>query len=217
MATSKARAALAKQFSQEIIMTVSEIIADALTDLGVLAAGEVVTAADEATCLRAFQNMIRSLPGFGLGGGLLDVVVDTSPYTPKMNERILWIGAGSLTLNLPSRLTDGATPQNGDRVAVTSGGNTGVFVYIAATASWLVVNGITAATESPLGFDCDAALTDMLAYRVARRFGVPVTQEINGANDRGERMIAARFAPDMMADIDFALWSYWSDIPVQQS
>jgi hypothetical protein len=30
-------------------------------------------------------------------------------------------------------------------------------------------------------------------------------------------MIAARFAPDMTANLDIALWSYWSDIPVQQS
>ena len=198
-------------------MTVTDIIADALTDLGVLAAGETVAGVDEATCLRAFQNMIKSLPGFGLGGSLTDAVVDTSPYTPLMNERILWIGSGSLTLNLPSRLTDGTPPQNGDRVAVTSGGNTGVFVYIAATASWLVVNGITGATESPLGYDCDTALTDMLAYRVARRFGVPMTQEISMANDKGKRMIAARYAPDMTADLDPALWSYWSDTAVNLS
>lgn len=198
-------------------MSVNDIIADALTDLGVLAAGETVADVDQATCLRAFQNMIKSLPGFGLGGDLTDAVVDTSPYTPLMNERILWIGSGSLTLNLPSRLTDGTPPRNGDRVAVTSGGNTGVFVYIAATASWLVVNGITAATESPLGYDCDTALTDMLAYRVARRFGVPMTQEISMANDKAERMIAARYAPDMTADLDPALWSYWSDVAVNLS
>jgi len=191
-------------------MIVSDIITDALTDLGVLAAGEVVTAADEATCLRAFQNMIKSLPGFGLGGGLTDVVVDTSPYTAKMNERILWNGVGSLTLNLPA-LVDKNQPRNGDRVAVTSGGNTGVFVYIAATGSWLVVNSITGATESPLGPDCDTALTDMLAYRVAKRFGVPVTQEIGTANDKGERMIAARYAPDMSGNLDPALWSYWNN------
>jgi hypothetical protein len=158
-------------------MTVSEIIADALTDLGVLAAGEVVTAADEATCLRAFKNMMQSMPGFGTGRDLTDVVVDTSPYTPKMNERILWTGVGALTLNLPA-LVDGYQPHNGDRVAVTSGGNAGMFVYISATASWLAVNGITGATDSPLGPEHDEALTALLAARVARRFGVPVTADI---------------------------------------
>lgn len=198
-------------------MTVTDIIEDALTDLGVLAAGETVSAVDQATCLRAFQNMIKSLPGFGLGGGLTDVVVDTSPYTPKMNERVIWTGVGSLTLNLPALLTDGTAIRNGDRVAVTSGGNTGVFVYIAATGLWLVVNSITDDTESPLGPDCDMALTDMLAYRVARRFGVPITQEISMANDKGERMIAARFAPDMTGEVDPALWSYWSDVSVNLS
>jgi hypothetical protein len=192
-------------------MTVSEIIAEALEQIGVLAAGEVVSASDQATCLRAFQNMIKSLPGFGLGGGLTDVVVTVSPYTPKMNERVLWNGVGSLTLTLPALTEDGYPPRNGDRVAVTSGGNTGVFVYIAATGLWLVVNGIVASTDSPLGPDCDMALTDMLAYRVARRFGVPVTQEIGAANDRGERMIAARYAPVMTGDMDPALWSYWNN------
>ena len=198
-------------------MTVNEIIQEALEQIGVLAAGETVSAVDQATCLRAFQNMIKSLPGFGLGGGLTDVVVDTSPYTPKMNERVIWTGVGSLTLNLPALLTDGTAIRNGDRVAVTSGGNTGVFVYIAATGLWLVVNSITDDTESPLGPDCDMALTDMLAYRVARRFGVPITQEISMANDKGERMIAARFAPDMTGEVDPALWSYWSDVSVNLS
>ncbi|MCA3080529.1 MAG: hypothetical protein ING71_17275 [Rhodocyclaceae bacterium] len=158
-------------------MTVTEIIADALTDLGVLAAGEVVEAADEETCLRAFKNMIKSMPGFGTGRDLTDVVVTTSPYTPNMNERILWQGVGSLTLNLPA-LVDGYPPHNGDRVAVTSGGDSGLFVYITSTGSWLVVDGITGATESPLGPEHDEALTAMLAARVARRFGVPVTNEI---------------------------------------
>ena len=198
-------------------MTVNEIIQEALEQIGVLAAGETVSAVDQATCLRAFQNMIKSLPGFGLGGGLTDVVVDTSPYTPKMNERVIWTGVGSLTLNLPALLTDGTAIRNGDRVAVTSGGNTGVFVYIAATGLWLVVNSITDDTDSPLGPDCDTALTDMLAYRVARRFGVPITQEISMANDKGERMIAARFAPDMTGEVDPALWSYWSDVSVNLS
>ena len=174
-------------------MTVSDIIADALTDLGVLAAGEVVTAADEATCLRAFQNMIKSLPGFGLGGGLTDVVVTVSPYTPKMNERVLWNGVGSLTLNLPALTEDGFPPKNGDRVAVTSGGNTGVFVYIAATGSWLVVNGIVASTDSPLGPDCDMALAKMLAYDVASKFGVQPSQSIYDQSVMGRDLVTARF------------------------
>jgi hypothetical protein len=198
-------------------MTVSEIIADALTDLGVLASGEVVSGADEASCLRAFQNMIKSLPGFGMGGDLIDVVVETSPYTAKANERLIYTGVGSLSVTLPTLTPDGKPLRNGDRVFVTSGTNSGSYVYIINKAAWLNVEAIVASTESPLGFDCDRALTDMLAYRVARRFGVSVTQEIGSANDNAERLIAARFAPDMTADIDPALWSYWGDIPVQQA
>jgi hypothetical protein len=53
-----------------------------------------------------------------------------------------------------------------------------MFVYISATASWLAVNGITGATDSPLGPEHDEALTALLAARVARRFGVPVTADI---------------------------------------
>jgi hypothetical protein len=198
-------------------MTVSDIIADALTDLGVLAAGEVVSAVDEATCLRALQNMIKSLPGFGMGGDLIDVVVIASPYAANVNERIIYTGAGSLSVTLPTLTPDGKPLRNGDRVLVTSGTNAGSYVYIINKAAWLNVEAIAASTESPLGFDCDRALTDMLAYRVARRFGVAVTQEIGSANDNAERLISAKFAPDMTAQIDFALWSYWGDIPVQQA
>lgn len=192
-------------------MTVSEIIADALTDLGVLASGEVVEAADEETCLTSFKNMIKALPGFGIGGGLDDVVVTVSPYTPKMNERILWAGTGSLTLNLPALTENGVQPRNGDRIAVTSGGNTFLYVYINSKAVWLVVENITTATDSPLGPECDQPLTDMLAFRVARKFGVPISQDLAEAKDIAERAINARFSPDMSGVMDPALWSYWNN------
>ena len=191
-------------------MTVSDIIADALTDLGVLAAGEVVTAADEATCLRAFQNMIKSLPGFGLGGGLVNVIVETSPHEAKVNEQITYTGVGSLTVTFPTIISKTEPLRNGDRIAINSGPQAGVYVYISINSGWLNVGSITGATTSPLGPDCDTALTDMLAYRVAKRFGLAVTQEIGTANDKAERLIAARFAPDMSGEIDPALWSYWN-------
>ena len=192
-------------------MTVTEIIQEALEQIGVLAAGETVSGEDQATCLASFKNMIKALPGFGIGGGLDDVVVTVSPYTPVMNERILWNGSGSLTLNLPALTTEGLPPRNGDRVAVTSGGNTGVFVYIASKGAWLVVDGITALSDSPLGPDCDQPLSDMLAFRVARKFGVPISGEMQAAKDIAERSINARFAPDMPQISDPALWSYWNN------
>ena len=192
-------------------MTVTEIIAEALEQIGVLAAGEVVSASDQATCLTSLKSMIKALPGFGIGGGLDDVVVTVSPYTPKMNERILWAGSGFLTLNLPALTSDGLQPRNGDRVAVTSGGNTYLYVYINSKAVWLVVENITASTDSPLGPECNQPLADMLAYRVARKFGAPITQEIANAKDIAERAINARFAPVMTGDMDPALWSYWNN------
>ena len=192
-------------------MTVTEIIQEALEQLGVLAAGETVSAQDQATCLTSFKSMIKALPGFGIGGGLNDVVVTASPYTPKMNEQILWNGSGSLTLNLPALTIEDLPPRSGDRVAVTSGGNSGVFVYIASKGAWLVVDGITGSSDSPLGPDCDQPLSDMLAYRVARKFGVQISGEMASAKDIAERAINARFAPDMTANLDPALWSYWDN------
>jgi hypothetical protein len=173
-------------------MTVTDIIAEALEQLGVLAAGETVTAQDQATCLTSFKTMVQSLPGFGIGRDLIDVVVTTSPYTPKMNERVYWNGVGSLTLNLPA-LVDNLPPKNGDRVAVTSGGNTGVFVYIASKGAWLVVDGITDDTDSPLGPDCDKALADMLAFEVAPKFQVQPSQMIYDRKVMGRDLVTARF------------------------
>lgn len=192
-------------------MTVTEIIQEALEQIGVLAAGETVSAQDQATCLTSFKSMIKALPGFGIGGGLDDVVVTLSPYTPKMNERILWAGTGFLTLNLPALTTEGLQPRNGERVAVTSGGNTFLYVYINSKAVWLVVEDITDTTDSPLGPECDQPLADMLAFRVARKFGVPVSGEMQAAKDIAERAINARFAPNMEQITDPALWSYWDN------
>lgn len=159
-------------------MTVSDIIQEALENLGVLAAGETVSASDQASCLSSFKAMIKAIPGFGVAGGLNDVVVTTSPYTPKMNERILWAGTGSLTLNLPATVEGGLPPRNWDRVAVTSGGNNFLYIYIGSKAVWLIVEAITDDTDDPLGVEYSQALVDLLAYRVARKFQVPVTVEI---------------------------------------
>ncbi len=198
-------------------MTVSEIIAAALRRIRVLAAGEVPNGADTDLCLSVFVNMVRSLPGFGLGGGLTDVVVTTSPYTAGVNERILWTGSTTLELTLP-QLIDTTTsnprpPRNGDRVAVTSGGNVGVYVYVSSNGGWLLVNNIGLSTADPLGTDCNQALIDMLAFKIADDFGVQPTQSVAQANDTGERLIAARFAPDMMAQEDIGLWSIWTTLP----
>ena len=173
-------------------MTVTEIIAEALEQLGVLAAGETVSAPDQATCLTSFKTMIQSLPGFGIGRDLTDVVVTTSPYTPNMNERVYWNGVGLLTLSLPA-LVNNLPPQNGDRVVVVNGDGAGVFVYIAAKGAWLVVDGITDDTDSPLGPDCDRALASMLAFEVAPKFGVQPSQIIYDRNVIGRDLITARF------------------------
>jgi hypothetical protein len=191
-------------------MTVTEIIQEALEQLGVLAAGETVSAQDQATCLTSFKSMIKALPGFGIGGGLDDVVVTTSPYDAKVNERIRWDGVGALTVNLPT-LVDELPPRSGDRVAVVNGAGAGVFVYITSKGSWLSVDAITGASDDPLGPDCDQPLSDMLAYRVARKFGVQISGEMASAKDIAERAINARFAPDMTANLDPALWSYWDN------
>lgn len=173
-------------------MTVTDIIAEALEQLGVLAAGESVSGVDQATCLTSFKTMIQSLPGFGIGRDMTDVVVAASPYAPNMNERIYWNGVGSFTLSLPA-LVDGLPPKNGDRVAVVNGNGVGMFVYIASKAEWLSVNAITSDTDSPLGLDCDTALVNMLAYRVAPKFGIQPGQTIYDASVQGHDLVTARF------------------------
>jgi hypothetical protein len=171
-------------------MTVSDIIQEALEQLGVLAAGETVSAQDQATCLTSFKNMIKAIPGFGVAGGLDDVVVTVSPYTPKMNERILWAGTGFLSLNLPALVDGGLPPRHGDRVAVTSGGNNFLYIYVGSKAVWLVVEAITDDTDSPLGVEYDQALCDLLAFRVARKFQVPVTADLQRDAAIASRLIS---------------------------
>ena len=191
--------------------TVRDLIKDALLDIGVLAAGEEPAAADEATCFDVFEHMVQELPGFGLGTQLKPVVVRESPYLAKPNERVFWAGTGTLVLNLPSLVND-LPPRNGDRVETTDP-STGRFVYIASTATWLNVDGMTVNTVDPLGRDCNRALASVLAAEIAPRFGVQLTQPIAEGADRGRQVIAARFAPEMSGVIDPALWSYWSTWP----
>lgn len=191
-------------------MTVTDIIAEALERLGVLAAGEAVDGLDQQSCLSTFKAMMMALPGMGLGGDLTDVVVTASPYNANVNERIRWDGVGSLTVNLPT-LVNSNPPRNGDRVAVVNGAGRGVSVYIAGKGAWLSLASLTTATDAPLGEENDYYLIDMLAYRVAPKFGMPITAQMQAANDRAERAIAALFAPDMTQETDLALWSYWNN------
>jgi len=194
-------------------MTVSEIITEALLNLGVIAANEDPSASDQATCLVTFKNMLHSLPGMGLGGQLTDVVIKETPYEAKPNERITWDGVGAFVVTFPQFLDIDTSrkrpPNNGDRVEITSGSQAGVYFFIAPTRTWFAIDTMTAATQSPLGANCDQSLIDMLAFKVARKFGERPTPELAAANDKAERVIAARFAPDMSGDIDPALWSYW--------
>jgi hypothetical protein len=192
--------------------SVQSIITDALLDLGILAAGEAPVAADVATCLDSLRQLLQGLPGYGIGGQLTPVVVSTSPYLAKPNERVIWAGSGSLVLNLPS-LVDGVPPRNGDRVETSNANQDGRWFYLASAASWVNVDELTLVQDCPLGEAFVDDLVSMLAAKVARRFGVALTADLVQASERGRDRIAAAFAPDMSGTIDPALWSYWSTWP----
>jgi hypothetical protein len=192
--------------------SVQSIITDALLDLGILAAGEVPVAADVATCLDSLRQILQGLPGYGVGPQLTPVVVSTSPYLAKPNERVVWTGAGSLVLNLPS-LVDGYPPRNGDRVETSNANESGRYVFVASSAAWVNVDELTLTQDCPLGEAHVDDLVSMLSAKVARRFGVPLGADLVQASERGRDRIAAAFAPDMSGTIDPALWSYWSTWP----
>ncbi len=186
--------------------TVRDLIRDALLDLGVLSAVEAPTAAVEAACLDVFDHLIHSLPGLGMSGGLTTKVVTESPYEAKEDERIVWRGTGTLTVNLPMTLDDGTrTPRHGARIEVT-GINPHEWIYLSSMDLWRDIRAININTKDPLGPECNKALSAVLAAEVAPRLGAEVTQMVMEGARSGRNALYARFPPYNVGSVDFALW-----------
>jgi hypothetical protein len=192
-------------------MTVRDIIKEALQLLGVLAAGEDPSAEDHARGLSSFRGMIFAMLGRGIGGQTVDKIVTASPYEAQPGEKVVWAGSGSLTVTLPALLDNGRfTPMSGDRVVVTSGDQSGQWVYIGERAEWFRVGSITANTASPLGETCDTALVFLLARELATVFGInPSGFVIQRAQDASNE-IYSRFRPTSRGNIDPALAGVYS-------
>ena len=192
-------------------MTVREIIKESLQLLGVLASGEDPSAEDHAKGLSSFRAMLFGMLGRGIGGQTTDKIVTASPYEATPGEKIVWAGAGALTVTLPALLDNGRTvPASGARVVVTSGDQSGQWLYIGEKASWLRVGSITADTVSPLGETCDSALVFLLARELATVFGVSPSGFVQQrANDAGNE-IYSRFKPSSAGNIDSSIAGVYS-------
>lgn len=198
-------------------MTLRDLIRLALLDIGVINGARAPTAAEAADALAVFNEWVQGRFGFGAGDQLTDVVVTTSPYTANENERILWTGTGTLTVNLPATYSEGSItrpPRGGARVMVTAGGVTTQHVYISSRGQWVQLGNFTLDSVDPLGPDVNHWLRVILSDRLTAMFNVPKPDDLPRRVDEAERAIAARFRPDMTALIDPPLWSYWSRNPV---
>lgn len=162
--------------------------------------------ADEA--LVAFQSMMLSLPGLGLGDQLEPVLISAN-YTAGENESIT-DSSGSAVITLPptiaaedSETGEERAPLNGAIVQINSATVATVYVYVAYLKGWKQLTGLTLAGESPLGPAHDEGLAAMLAERIAGP-NTAIPSNVVLMAEKGQRDIYLRFEQDATTELDRA-------------
>lgn len=182
-------------------VTCGQIVERALRRLGVLAAGEAVSAGDLAVGLEALQEIMDGWRA-GLFGRLRDVLA-TDDITAVSFDRIIGNDAGGITVTLPTTqdgeaICDGAVVEVRDLFTTVSTN----YRWNADTARWVVTNGLTASSALPLADRFAGAVVAVLAVRLGDEFGAQPSPMVVADAGRGSRAIAR--AGDSREDwIDF--------------
>lgn len=181
-------------------VTVRDIVKGALRKLGVLAVSREPTGAQAQAALGALQSLYRELVGQGSFGRFTDVLVTTTPYNARENERVVCDLESGVTVNLPETITesllralpvyDPSAPDYGRAscetlprpprdgaciiVADVNSSYEKYYLYDANRAYWVLIDDLTLDSRAPLANRNENGLKAMLASRMASDFGVQV-------------------------------------------
>lgn len=185
-------------------ITVRSVVKGAMKKLGVLAIGREPTAAQAQDALEILQALYRELIGQGVFGRLYDVLVTTSTYSARENERVVCDLLAGVTVTLPETITEGligslspydylATdygrgsvcevlprpPRDGSPIIVADVNSSfeKYYLYDANRAYWVPLDDLTLDSTAPLSARHENGLRAILAERLADPFGVPMPKQ----------------------------------------
>lgn len=170
-------------------VTCGQVVERALRRIGVVAAGEPLSASDLAAGIDALQEMVDSFRG-SLFGRLRDVLA-TDDLTAKVFDRVIGNDSGGITVTLPTTqdgeaIRDGAVIEVRDLYTTVSTN----YRWSADTARWQPLTALTAATPLPLGANFVGSVVAMLAVRLASDFNEQIRPEVADDARKGSRAIA---------------------------
>lgn len=188
-------------------ITVRSVVKGAMKKLGVLAIGREPTAAQAQDALEILQAFYRELIGQGVFGRLNDVLVTTSTYEARENERVVCDLSSGVTVTLPETITQslyGALPlydpygtdygrgsvceilprppRDGACIIVADVNSSleRYYLYDANRAYWVLLDELTLDSTAPLGERYENGLRAILAERLTDPFGVPLPKQAAG-------------------------------------
>lgn len=207
--------------------TVRDIITRAHRLLGVVAAGESLSADDGASGLEAFLGLLDELLP-----DLLPVSV-TGDYETAGNRHLLVDGtAGALTVTLPADPSDGMRVQVTDIAAdfathnvtvarngrllegsaanqtLATNGISKTWMYRGDTGNWHLLSTLAQADTLPFPSRYDQALAAVLAVVLQGEFGAQLAPGVVTQAEAGRRALEARYADTSDLIADRGLWPW---------
>ncbi|MBJ7410126.1 MAG: hypothetical protein JHD15_07130 [Phenylobacterium sp.] len=153
--------------------TNSDIVRRALRLIGVVAAGQEPTGADQSDAMERLQSIVMDLPGLVLNGRWREKAVNAA-YTAEEGRRITVTLPGDVTLPTTITPTGGCTRPPLDLARVWIQGaadNAGLWVFVASLGEWRQVDGLEIGGDFPFGGEDVDGVTAQLAVAMADEYG----------------------------------------------
>lgn len=200
-------------------MIVREVIKGAMKKLTVLPIGREPSAAQAADGLVALQAIYRELIAQGVFGKLVDVLVTSTTYSARENERVVIDMPGGCDVTLPKQITQdliGASPypasaasgwdygrgcytdrlprppRDGSAIVIADMNSDleKYYLYDGNRAFWVGIDELDFNDRAPLAARYENGLKAKLGVRLASSYGRQVTPVLQGEVNTFHHMIS---------------------------
>lgn len=220
--------------------TLIDTLTDALFRLGALQRGAVPSAHQADVGIRAFNNLLDSLPNRGVGEVLQSVRAD-SDMTICRPSIVHVIASSGLTLTLPKNPADGFRVQivdvgtnfatnpvtverNGWLIAgaassatLNTNGQNVEYFFRAELGDWkALTRPLAQGADIPYPAAHDGDFTALLVVEIADLIGKDLTGSLVARAESALTRLQGQYKPDLRASFDHALYYTPSHIPLQR-
>lgn len=200
-------------------ITVRDLIRRSLRKLAMVASGREPTAAQAQDALDVLQSLYRELAAQGVFGRLVDVLMTSTTYSARENERIVCDDASAITITLPETITAGllgslqawninATdygrgqwsetlprpPRDGSIIVVCDINSDfeKTYIYDAGRAAWVLIDDLTLDSVAPLSGRYANGLAAILAIKLAPEYNTTAMPSVQAEANLGRHMLSQK-------------------------